>query len=101
MYEPIVIAKSAIVLDPNDPAGHLALAMVLLKAGRAEEAEQRVREAMRLDPHYPTHYLVLSAWTEFSMGRYADAAATLEQAVDRGARNHRTYIYLAAVGPPG
>ncbi|MDH3466694.1 MAG: rhodanese-like domain-containing protein [Gammaproteobacteria bacterium] len=96
LYQPIVIAKSAITLDPNDPTGHLAMAMALLKADKAGEAEHRVREAMRLDPHYPTHYLVLLASTEFAMGRYPDAAATLERAVDRDATNHRTYIYLVA-----
>ena len=72
------------------------MAMALLKADRAGEAEERVREAMRLDPHYPTHYLVLLAGTEFAIGRYSDAAATLERALDRDAGNHRTYIYLVA-----
>ena len=89
-------AKHAIALDPNDPVSHLAMAMALLKWGKAAEAEQRVRQAMRLDPLYPTSYLVLLAWTQFAMGEYVDAVATLERVVDLDAANHRTYIYLAA-----
>lgn len=96
LYEPIVQAEHAIALDPNDPAGHIAKATALLKAGRAVEAEQQVREAMRLDPHHPTSYLVLLGRTEFASGRYSDAAATFERAVARDSENHRTYIYLVA-----
>lgn len=96
LFEPIDQAKHAIALDPNDPAGQIAMATALLKADRAEEAELQVREAMRLDPHYPASYLVLLARTEFALGRYQNAALTFERAVERGAQNHRTFIYLAA-----
>lgn len=96
LYGPIVQAEGAIALDPNDPAGHLAMATALLKAGRAEEAEQSILEAMRLDPIYPTYYLVHLGQAEFAMGRYAEAAATFERAEGRDAGNHRTYIYLVA-----
>ena len=95
-FEPIEQAKKAIELDSNDPAGHLALAMAMLKAGRLDEAEQAVREAMRLDPVNPVHYSEVLAMIEFSKGSYFDATKTLEAAIASNSTNHRAYFYLVS-----
>ena len=89
-------AERAIALDANSPAGYLAMANALLKAGRPAEALENVRTAMRLDPHYPASYLTRLAQAQFALGRYQDAAATLEQAAKRNPEDDWTYVYLAA-----
>ena len=40
-------AEQALILDPNDPEGHLAMAWALIFAGRAEERYHVHREVLR------------------------------------------------------
>jgi len=89
-------AGQAIALDANDPAGHLAIATALLKAGKPAEAAKSVRTAMRLDPIYPAYYLNRLAQAQYAMGRFKDAAATLEKSTLRNPDNDWTYVYLTA-----
>jgi Tfp pilus assembly protein PilF len=49
----IMEGERAIALDPNDAYSYAQQAEVLMAAGRPEEAVQGMRQAMRLDPHYP------------------------------------------------
>jgi Tfp pilus assembly protein PilF len=89
-------AERAITLDANDPAGHLAMASALIKAGRASAAVESVRTAMRLDPHYPASYLTRLGEAQFSMGDYENAAVSLEEAARRNPENDWNFVYLAA-----
>jgi tetratricopeptide (TPR) repeat protein len=83
--EAIAEAKRAIASDPNDADGCLALANVLSFTGRAKEAQELVQRAMRLNPHYPPHYLYELGLTNFGMKRFDEAATSLERvlALDR------------------
>ncbi len=89
-------AERAIALDANDPAGYLAMATALLKAGKVAEAVERVRTAMRLDPHYPASYLTRLGQAQLAMGQFQDAATTLERAAGRNPDDDWTFVYLAA-----
>lgn len=40
-------------IAPNDADGYETLAEVLAWAGRPEDSIRSIREAMRLNPHYP------------------------------------------------
>jgi len=88
-------AERAIALDVNDPAGHFAMAAALIKDGRAAEAEESIRIAMRLDPLYPAIYLSLLGQAQFTAGDYEQAAETFEQAAERNQDNDWTFVYLA------
>ena len=89
-------AERALELDPNHPAGHMAMAVALLKDKRLEEAETAVRTAMRLDPHYPATYLVRLAQIQFQLQNYQGAADSLKQAVEQDPNDRWAYAYLAA-----
>lgn len=89
-------ADKALALDPNDPAGHLAKANALLKAGRPREAEVSIRTAMRLDPHYPPAYLVRLARAQFQLGEYQRTSESLEQAISQTPDDDWALVYLAA-----
>ena len=61
-------ATRGITSDPNDPDGYLAMAAVLSFTGKAGEALELVQRAMRLNPHYPAHYLYQQGLAEFGLG---------------------------------
>jgi tetratricopeptide (TPR) repeat protein len=50
-------AEQAIELGPNFANAYLVLGEVLAIAGRAPEAIELTKKAMRLNPHYPAFYL--------------------------------------------
>ena len=88
-------AQRAITLDPNDPAGYLAMAAALIKDDRPSEAVASVRTAMRLDPHYPASYLVRLGEAQFALGDYESAAISFEEAARRNPDDEWIFVYLA------
>ncbi len=89
-------AKLAVAADSNDPAGHLAMANALMKDNRPGEAIESMRQAMRLDPHYPAFYLTRLGRAQFDLGRYEEAVDTLQRATERNPHDDRAYMYLVA-----
>jgi adenylate cyclase len=71
----------AIASDPNDADGYIALANVLSFSGRANEALELVERAIRLNPHYPPHYLYQLGMAQFGMKRLDAAAVSLEKGI--------------------
>ena len=69
----------AMALAPNDPDNYLSKARILNATGRAAEAEESVRWAMRLDPLYSADYLRVLAMSLFHQQRYVEAVGTLER----------------------
>ena len=51
---------------------------------------------MRLDPLYPPDYLYFLGKSQFFMGRYEDALATLEEVKRRYPDYDWVFLYLAA-----
>jgi TolB-like protein/rhodanese-related sulfurtransferase len=92
----LIEAEASMKIDPNNPAGHLAMASALLKANRPAEAETSVKKAMRLDPHYPPAYLVRLALAQFQLGKFNAAVDSLEQATRRNPDDSWAFAYLAA-----
>lgn len=92
----LVEAETAIAMDANDPAGHLAMANALLKANRPEEAVASMQLAMRLDPHYPGSYLTRLGRAQFAIGQLQQAATTLERSIGLNPEDDRAFVYLAA-----
>ena len=92
----IVESERAIALDPNDPAGYIALATSMIYAGNAEQAEPALEKAMRLNPHHGPDYLVLLGQMRFDMERYEDAVKILQSAVIRNPGSDTALLYLAS-----
>jgi TolB-like protein/class 3 adenylate cyclase len=78
--EAIAEAEHAIAMDPNDADSYIALASALSLSGRPEEALQLVKDAMRLNPHYPSFYLYELGLAQFGMQQFDKAAVSLERA---------------------
>jgi TolB-like protein/class 3 adenylate cyclase/rhodanese-related sulfurtransferase len=86
----------AIALEPNAADNYVSKAWILTLSGRAEEAEKNVRLAMRLNPSYRANYLRSLGRAQFHQGQYAEAAQTLERAVERQPDYAYNYTLLAA-----
>ena len=73
----------AIALDPNNAHSYYTKAMMMNWTGRPEEALQAVRQAMRLNPRYPSWYLLDLGWAYNGTGHYAEAVAASKEAINR------------------
>jgi adenylate cyclase len=87
--------ERAIALDPNNADSSAFQAEVLNVAGRPEEALRKVEQAMRLNPHYPPYYLIQLGWAYSLTGRYAEATATLKEALSRSPTHLGALFWLA------
>jgi TolB-like protein/class 3 adenylate cyclase/rhodanese-related sulfurtransferase/tetratricopeptide (TPR) repeat protein len=86
----------AIALDPNDPDNFVSKAAILNILGRAGEAEEHARQAMRLNPHYGRELRALGL-ALFHQERYTEAAETMERVASRPWVNVYDYQSLAAI----
>jgi tetratricopeptide (TPR) repeat protein len=85
----------AIALDPNNADSYALQAEVLNFAGRPEEAMRVVEHAMRLNPRYSSHDLTELGLAYRLTGRYAEAIATLKEAISRSPNFMTAYLQLA------
>jgi tetratricopeptide (TPR) repeat protein len=76
-------AGEAIVLDPNDPEGHIAMAWALTISGKPSEALNFVAAAVRLNPSYPSHYILARGIALFAANRLEEAADVFKEGVER------------------
>jgi adenylate cyclase len=91
----IAEGERAIALDPNNADSYALQATALNFAGRHEETLRAVEQAMRLNPGYPPHYLFALGWAYYGTGRYAEAVATLKDAISRNPNLIPAHFILA------
>ncbi len=97
--EAVAEAKRGIASDPNDPDGYVAMANVLSFTGKSRDALELVERAIRLNPHYPPHYLYQLGLAQFGMNRLDDAAGSLERAITQNRDDYWSQrLLLAAYG---
>jgi adenylate cyclase len=93
----IAQAERAVALAPNDADGYETLAEVLGWAGQAEESLRFIRQAMRLDPHYPFFYLWTLGHSYYLMRRTEDAVDTFTKLLQRNSNFLPAHAYLAVL----
>jgi adenylate cyclase len=77
--EAIAAAQKAIALDPSDPQGYVEMSWALILNSRPKDGRDYLDAALRVEPKWTTWRYLLGGLAEFSMGRYAEAAAILEK----------------------
>jgi len=85
----------AIALGPSIADNTIVKASILNAVGRAEEAEELARQAMRLDPHFKPAYARVLGHSLLHQERYAAAANYLEMATSRDGKNPYDFVSLA------
>jgi adenylate cyclase len=74
--------QRALELNPNDADVITDYALFLSYTGRAKEAIEWALKAMRLNPHYPSWYVMQLGEIYYDARRYEDAIVTLESLRD-------------------
>jgi TolB-like protein/class 3 adenylate cyclase len=77
--EAIAAAQKSIALDPSDPDAYVQMSWALILNGRPRDGRDYLDATLRVEPKWTTWRYLLGGLAEFSMGRYAEAAAFLEQ----------------------
>lgn len=86
-------ARRALALNPNRPNALMAMAEVLISAGRPDEAIKLINDAIRLDTHHPAWYWTALGVAHFVARRDADAIAAIKH---RPNLSLYCQVYLAA-----
>lgn len=76
-------AGRAIALRPNDPEAHITMAWAMIAGGEPAEGLRFVESAKRIDPAYPSHYVLFSAAAHFALGDLDAAITVLDAGLDR------------------
>jgi adenylate cyclase len=91
----IAQVEKAIAIAPNDADGYETLAEVLGWAGRPQESLQYIRQAMRLDPHYPFFYLWTLGHAHYLAGDRQAAVDVFRKLVKENPNFGPAHAYLA------
>jgi adenylate cyclase len=90
----IAEGERSIGLDPNNSRSHALLAQTLRFAGKPEEAIVHINKAMRLEPYYPVWFLINLAGPYEQLGRYEEAIAILEVALERALQGEFPPLFI-------
>ena len=90
----IAEGERAIALDPNNADSYARLAEVLTMAGRPEEGQRSMGQAMRLNPYFPPWYFGTLGWAYSLTGRYTEAIAMLKEYISRSPNDPMPYSVL-------
>ncbi|MBI2754981.1 MAG: alpha/beta fold hydrolase [Betaproteobacteria bacterium] len=74
------LGEKAMALDPSEPYAHFIAGGILLYTRRVDEAIERVRRAVELDPNFAVGYVALTQHCHFA-GRNREALAYAEKAL--------------------
>ena len=84
----IGLFERALLLNPNSADIMAEFADALAYAGKLEQAEETLNNAMRLNPFHPDWYLWYLADIYYGMARYGDVVSAIEQMRDQS-EGHR------------
>ncbi len=89
-------AEKAVYLDPSYANGHVLQATLLYYAGRPQEGLEKIKFAIRLNPHHPFNYPFHLGQAYFVLGRYAEAITAFHDGLKSNPSSERLRIWLAA-----
>ena len=80
----IAILNKLVRASPSNADAHARLGLLLIWAGRAKEATEPLKTAIRLNPYVGSPYLGLLGLASFTLGQYDAAIAEYEKNSSRG-----------------
>jgi len=94
--EAFAAIDNAMGLTPSDPENHIAKAKILNASGRAGEAEEVARKAMRFDPRFAPGTLRVLAQSLFHQAKYVDTVETLRRILSQQSDVAEDYATLVS-----
>ncbi len=88
--------KTAIQVDPKNPANYIAIARLQIYTNFFEEAVENAENALLINPNNATAHAI-RGWALFFLGDYLVAEAAIRQAIELEPNNSQAYAYLAEV----
>ena len=88
--------KEAIIVRPDDPLTHIALARVQVWAGQYKDAETSAGDALLLNPDNSMAHAV-RAWALDFQGDYLEAEASIKRALELDPNNALAYAYYVEI----
>jgi TolB-like protein/DNA-binding winged helix-turn-helix (wHTH) protein len=92
----LVEAERAVATDPSYANGHILYSTLLYYAGRPREGLERVRKAIRLNPHHPSNYPFHLGQAYFVLANYDAAITAFRQGLVQNPTSERLRVWLAA-----
>jgi TolB-like protein/DNA-binding winged helix-turn-helix (wHTH) protein/Tfp pilus assembly protein PilF len=92
----LVEVEKAIAIDANYANAHVLMATLLYYAGRPQEGLEKMKKAIRLNPHHPHNYPFHLGQAYFVLQRYDEAAAEFGKGIASHPGSVRLHIWLAA-----
>lgn len=89
-------AEKAIALDPNYANAHVLAATLLYYNGRPEEGLERMKLAIRLNPHHPSNYPFHLGQAYYVLKRYDKAIQAFQEGLKTNPASERLHVWLAA-----
>jgi adenylate cyclase len=88
--------KRALVFNPNDDRSVCSMGEILTYAGRPEEAEEWVRQSLRLNPYHPQRYWTHLARALLHLERFDEALSVFGQ-IGRPRIDDLAYSVVASI----
>ena len=92
----LVEAEKAITIDPNYANAHVLVATLLYYAGKPREGLERMKLAIRLNPHHPHNYPFHVGQAYFVLKQYDEAINAFNEGLQSRPRSQRLRLWLAA-----
>jgi YD repeat-containing protein len=89
-------AGRAISLDPNDPEAHIAMASALIISGEPVAALDFVASAVRLNPNYPGHYVMVRGIALFAANDLARSVEVFKEGLKRNPQANALLLPLSS-----
>jgi len=89
-------AETALKYDPNNANGRVLLATLLYYAGRPELGLERIKEAMKINPHHPYNYQFHLGQAYFVLHQYQQALQAFQSGLDSNPQAERLHVWMAA-----
>ncbi|MCP5071780.1 MAG: tetratricopeptide repeat protein [Rhodobacteraceae bacterium] len=90
-------ATLAVARDPNDPEAYIAMAWSLITTDQPDAGLAMVNRAMRLNPTYPSYYILALGIAHYSKGDLEKAAEVFSAALERDQTATELAAVLAAI----